>query len=191
MLSNIVYRALNFAPPDGDSTEASFHSFWDDNIRWILQSVFIESKTIRDSNMHTSTGLLRPDFGLLLGGNCAFRGEEKAPTYSGRHPKEELIQKLRWTYDPALYILGWCSVRSWSANSLIFIHSGYYAIGSHVTFVAITPLSVVDLVSLDLALALGRLQCMACLIKLCTVIASLGNIIGTRNTPEYVALDRG
>jgi hypothetical protein len=106
MLSNIVYRALNFAPPDGDSTESSFHSFWDDNIRWILESVFTASRTIRYSNMHTSTGLLRPDFGLLLRGNCAFRGEEKAPGFTGRHPKDELIEKLRWTYYPALYILG-------------------------------------------------------------------------------------
>jgi hypothetical protein len=109
-----------FAPPDGDSTEALFHSFWDNNIRQILESVFLASKTIRGSNMHTSTGLLSPDFGLLLGGNCVFRGEEKAPQYSGRHPKEELIQKLRWTYDPASYILGRCSEWSWSVKFIDF-----------------------------------------------------------------------
>ena len=89
------------APPDGDGTEALFVSCWDDNILRMLENVLRPSKIIRDSNMHTSTGLLGPDFGVLLGGNCVFRGEEKAPKYQGTHPKEELIQKLRWTYDPA------------------------------------------------------------------------------------------
>ena len=117
ILPTVIYRALLFAPPDGDSTKASFHSFWDDNIRWILESVFMTSTTIWDSNMHTSTCLLGPDFGLLPGGNCVFRGEEKPSKYSGRHPKEELMQMLRWTYDPASYIVGRCSEQSSSANS--------------------------------------------------------------------------
>ena len=68
--------------------------------------------------------------------------------------------------------------------------SGYYAIGSHVTFVAITQSSVSDLVSVDLAFRVERLRCMAYVIKMCSVIASLGNIIETPNTAEYVATER-
>jgi hypothetical protein len=55
-----------------------------------------------------STALLRPDFGVLIDGVCMFRSKEKAPRYHGPHPKDELIQKLTWTYDPAPYILGQC-----------------------------------------------------------------------------------
>ena len=109
-----VYRALMFAPLDGDGTEALFISFWDDHIRRMLENVLRPSKIIW-GDMHTSTGLLEPDFGVLLRGNCVFRGEENAPIYRGTHPKEQLIQKLRWTYDPAPYLLGQCSEQSSSA----------------------------------------------------------------------------
>jgi hypothetical protein len=102
----IVNPALTFAPPDSDSTENSFHSFWDRNIRQMLEAVMIQAKVFRASNKQTSIGLLEPDFALLVGGNCTFRGEEKAPQYSGKHPKAELIEKLTWAYDPAPYILG-------------------------------------------------------------------------------------
>ena len=102
----IVNPAFTFAPPDNDGTKSSFHSLWDRNIRQMLEAVILQGKVFRDSNEHTSTGLFRPDFGLLVAGNCSFRGEEKAPGYSGKHPKDELIDKLTWTYDPAPYILG-------------------------------------------------------------------------------------
>jgi len=165
---DFVNVALKYGPPDNDSTEASFHNFWDENIRRMLESV-LTCRVIRDS---TSTRILRPDFAVLLGGNCAFRGEEKSPMYRGRHPRVELLEKLRWTYDPAPYVLG------------------YYAIGPQVTFVAIAPSQVVDLVSVDLAWRAERIKCMVYIIKLCSVIAALGSIIQTRTTPEYVALER-
>jgi len=90
-----------------DSTESAFHTFWDGNIQRLLE-VTILCRTIQDSNKQMSTALLRPDFGVLIDGICVFRDEEKAPKYHGPHPKDELIQKLTWTYDPAPYILGWC-----------------------------------------------------------------------------------
>lgn len=92
--------------PDSNGTESSFHSFWDDNIRKIINQILIPNQTVRDSNHGTSTASLKPDFGVLLEGVCAFRGEEKAPHYSGNHPKQELLDKLVWTYDPAPWILG-------------------------------------------------------------------------------------
>jgi hypothetical protein len=100
-----VYRG----PPDANGTESSFISFCDRNIRDILSVIITEGHTlcIRDSNHNTSTLLQRPDFALLTGGICVFRGEEKPPVFSGTHPKEELTDKLVWIYDPAPYILGW------------------------------------------------------------------------------------
>ena len=100
-----VRRAITLAPPDNDSTGSAFISFWDSNIRYILL-VAITGKIIRDSNKNLGTPLQRPDFGLLVGGICTFRGEEKPPLYTGMHPKNELIEKLTWTYDPAPYVLG-------------------------------------------------------------------------------------
>jgi hypothetical protein len=98
--------AIITSPPPDSGTEASFISFWDDNIRKII-SAPPSTEIIRDSNRDTSTRLQRPDFGLLITGICTFRAEEKAPIYSGTHPKDELLKKLVWTYDPAPYLLGW------------------------------------------------------------------------------------
>jgi hypothetical protein len=72
--------------------------------------VAILCRTIWDSNEQTSTALLRLDFGVLIDGVCVFRGEEKVPRYHGPQPKDELIQKLTWMYDPAPYILGQCVI---------------------------------------------------------------------------------
>jgi len=82
VLWTIVKSSLMFSLPDNDSTESSFHEFWDDNI-WRLLEVTIPCRTIWDSNKQTSTALLRLDFGVLIDSICAFRGEEKAPKYQG------------------------------------------------------------------------------------------------------------
>ena len=114
--STYLLPTIRRGPPDENGTEASYISFWDRNIRDILAAIITEGQTkcIRDSNQDTSTTLKRPDFALLTGGSCAFRGEEKPPGYSGTHPKDELIEKMVWTYDPAPYILG----LPFSSNSL-------------------------------------------------------------------------
>ena len=101
-----LMRTIMGGPPDQDGTEDSFHSFWDANFRNIL-SACLDCKVIRNSNQDTATGSFRPDFGLLLDHVCIFRGEEKGPTFTGDHPKEELQTKTRWVYDPAPYLLGW------------------------------------------------------------------------------------
>jgi hypothetical protein len=94
--------------PEENGTESSFISFWDDNIRCVFRAIITQGQTttIRDSNRDTSTLLQRPDFGLLTGGSCVFRGEEKPSSYTGSSPREELTQKLVWAYDPAPYVLG-------------------------------------------------------------------------------------
>jgi hypothetical protein len=105
-LWTILKPAIATGAPDSDGTKASFISFWDDNIRKIISAIFSPSKIIRDNNRDTSTGLQRPDFGIVQHGVCAFRGEEKAVRYGGKHPRDELFDKLVWTYHPAPWILG-------------------------------------------------------------------------------------
>jgi hypothetical protein len=93
-------------PVNPSGTEISLVSFWDRNIRDILERP-LNVACIRDSNQGTETGKLRPDFGLLLSNVCVFRGEEKRIGFWGTHPREELRLRTRWVYDPAPYTLGW------------------------------------------------------------------------------------
>ena len=99
-----VYRL----PPLMNGTEGSFIRFWDDNIRGLLEEVFTSYISVRDTDQGTSTGLCRPDFSFHLESVCVFRGEEKSNSSTGTHPREELLEKLNWTYDPAPYIPGQC-----------------------------------------------------------------------------------
>jgi hypothetical protein len=106
-LWTILKMAIVTGAPDGDGTKASFISFWDDNIRKILSATFAPNRVARDSNREMSTRHQLPDFGFLKKNDvCIFRGEEKPPHYSGKHPKDELFKKLKWTYHPAPWILG-------------------------------------------------------------------------------------
>lgn len=105
ILHLIFYNAAVQHPPPEDGTEASFHSFWDDNIRKILELLVPSGKSIRDSSRRTSTQKNRPDYGFLKDNVCPFRGEEKTPE-SRDDPKAELSDKLTWVYSPAPYVFG-------------------------------------------------------------------------------------
>jgi hypothetical protein len=78
------------------------------------------TKIIRVSSWSTSAASQRPDFGVLLEGVCAFRGEEKTPHYGGKHPKDELLEQMVWTYDPTPWILGQYFNLALYSNILIF-----------------------------------------------------------------------
>jgi hypothetical protein len=106
-LGDRLVTAIFAGPPPMDGTEDSFHSFWDINIRHILENVLPRGRSIRNSNFHTETGILRPNFAFLLKDLALFRGEEKPPG-SRADPKGELSEKLAWAYRPAPYILGEC-----------------------------------------------------------------------------------
>ena len=103
ILDTLFFTAVQ-TPPSG-GTENSFISFWDRNIRDILEFLVPEGKSTRNSSMNTATRSLRPDYAFLLNKLCQFRGEEKAPE-STEDPKEELATKLAWVYSPAPYVLG-------------------------------------------------------------------------------------
>lgn len=95
-LWTLLLPATRSAVPDGSGTEASFHHFWDSNLRAFIGGIANQSKAIRDSNynLNSETDLVRPDFGLLINGVCVFRGEERAVRFSGIHPRYELCSKL-------------------------------------------------------------------------------------------------
>jgi hypothetical protein len=105
-LWTIPKMAIVAGSPDGDGTDISFFSFWDDNIRKILSVIFAPHEVIRGGNRNMSAACQWLDFGLLKHGVCTFRGKEKPPRYSGKHPKDELFDKLVWTYHPVPWILG-------------------------------------------------------------------------------------
>jgi hypothetical protein len=104
-LGHLFQSAIRKATPLESGTEASFHALWDMHIGMILEALLPTSTPIRDSNFHTSTQKLRPDFGFLLDNVCLFRGEEK-PARNCEDPKAELCDKLTWIYSPAPYIFG-------------------------------------------------------------------------------------
>ncbi|KAM6493831.1 hypothetical protein JOM56_010192 [Amanita muscaria] len=140
----LFYHAITRDPVNPSGTERSLISFWDRNIRDILEQS-LGVACIRDSNQGTETGKLRPGFGLLLSNVCVFRGEEKRIGFAGTHPRDELRHKTRWVYDPAPYTLG------------------YYAVGMEVVLVAIVQpraesLLVVDLISADLSSRRERIK---------------------------------
>jgi hypothetical protein len=104
MLYLTFYNAVVQPTPPEDGTEPSFISFWDYNIRRILELLVPTGKSIRDSSCHTSTQKSRPDYGFLKNNVCPFRGEEKPPE-SRDDPKAELSE-FTWTYSPAPYVFG-------------------------------------------------------------------------------------
>ncbi|KAF8630512.1 hypothetical protein AX17_005404 [Amanita inopinata Kibby_2008] len=117
-LDEIFFTVIKSPPMTG--TENSFHSFWDQNVRDILEIVVPCGRSMRNSSRHTAAWSLRPDYAFLLDKICPFHGEEKGPE-DNESPKAELAKKLAWAYEPAPYILG------------------YYAEGTDLTLVAISP----------------------------------------------------
>lgn len=99
----LVSSALDYSPPYGASGPRGFISFWDGNIRKIIETLIPIGKSIRDDCCHPSNQ--NPSFGFLYHQFCVFRGEEKAPNDLD-DPKTGLSGKMTWTHDPAPYIVG-------------------------------------------------------------------------------------
>jgi hypothetical protein len=104
-LCRLISYALMENPPDDNATENAFILFWDSNIRKVMETLIPGGVSIRDSNRHTSTKAQRPDFGFLYLNICPFRGEEKSSSNKD-DPRDELVDKMTWIYDPAPYVLG-------------------------------------------------------------------------------------
>ena len=94
-------------------TEDFFHCTWDNNISEIICFILSGTEGLRNSNRNTSTGLKRPDYGLLVNNSCVFQGKEKGSDSDG-NPLNELRDKIeRWIYDNLPYIIGllWALLR--------------------------------------------------------------------------------
>ena len=172
----ILVNTIDSGPPPY-GTEASFHYFWDLNIRNQLELLLPRGRTVRDTSECTATGNLRPDYGFLLNKLCVFRGEEKPPG-SREDPKIELSKKLAWAYDPAPYVLG------------------YYITGSDVTLVAISPPRrpggdpiVHDIAKADLRLKKDRILNIRRLINLSPICKILSDMVRPAES-EFEKLER-
>ncbi|KAI6045161.1 hypothetical protein EDC04DRAFT_2929361 [Pisolithus marmoratus] len=159
-----AYDAVFKSAPDS-GTEYSFISFWDYNISRILQMVVPNGHATRNNNQFTSILLYRPDFAFLLKQVCPFRGEEKGPDVVN-DPREELIEKCIWIYDPAPYMLG------------------YYCVGTEMTLAAITAPQAPgqkpgchDIINVDLKLREDRIANVRHLINLSPLLPLLANLV--------------
>ncbi|KAF8330307.1 uncharacterized protein EI90DRAFT_3154937 [Cantharellus anzutake] len=183
--ASFVWRLLDVAihghPPDSNGTKNSFISFWDENILNILKAGLGDLKWIRNSNRSTNTGSFRPDLGLLLESACLFRGEEKCPSFSGKHPRQELADKTRWAYGRAPYVLG------------------YYAVGANITLVAIQPvinaqgvqkIVVQDILKADLSTRRGRMRNATTMIRLVKVLRALEHMVDRDVDTDMFILER-
>jgi hypothetical protein len=123
-----------------------------------------------------STILQRPAFDLLTGHICTFKREEK--TCLG----------LVWTYDPAPYILGRPFIRLPMYFYSRSVCSAYFAVGTHVTLAAISPLThLIELVKLNLSSRRQRIKMVVHIIKLLLhhMIQALRTATGTRDFEEF------
>lgn len=159
--------------PPQSGTEDSFHATWDHNISEILRMILSDTKFIRNSNRGTSMALKRPDYGFIIKKHCVFRGEEKGTETSG-DPKRELVEKLRYTYHPLKYILG------------------YHATGAEVNLVAITepPSETKHLFEHNLGIAKERVANLVHMIRLAGIISWMGGLLGHRDFSEFAVIDR-
>jgi hypothetical protein len=132
-----------------------------------------------------SPALLRLDFGVLTDSICAFRGEEKVPRYHGPHPKGELIQKLTWMYDPTPYILGQCVTYPSLLDQFSFTQ---VIMQLEPLLTAISRSLVIDLVVADLAWSSWCTTSFIHVIKLCSVIMVLQDLIGACDHSELILI---
>lgn len=100
----IFSRAVKQEPPQTD-TDGVFHFTYDMNISEIVGFILSNSRYGRNTNHNTSTTLQRPDYNLTINNHCLLRGEEKGVNSTG-NPRNELVEKLVWTYSPLPYIFG-------------------------------------------------------------------------------------
>ena len=108
----------------------------------------------------------------------------EAPGYSGTNSKVELTGKLIHTYDPSPYVLGMLfSLNALALFALLFtpVCLGYFAVGTDVTLVAISPaLNMTELAEFNLSLRPQRVRMVAYIIEMCSIIQALRTFIGWR-----------
>ena len=76
-LYHVFYTAALFDPPTVMQSEAAFLSFWDGNVRNILQSPLPGGIPKRGTRRHTGTLAKRPDFEFLLADVSVLGGKRR------------------------------------------------------------------------------------------------------------------
>ncbi|THU97186.1 hypothetical protein K435DRAFT_857810 [Dendrothele bispora CBS 962.96] len=172
-----IFAVVADSPPTRGTVNA-FISFWDQNVRAILELLLPEGRSDRNSSQHTATKSLYPDYVFLLGNICSFRGEERSPDDTGAHPKSKLRDKLEWVYAPAPYVLG------------------YYTTGPDFTLAAISAPSelgqrpvVYDIARADLRFRRDRIRNICRLINLAGLVRALANLVRP-SCAEFVKRER-
>ncbi|KAH8830949.1 hypothetical protein DL96DRAFT_1594926 [Flagelloscypha sp. PMI_526] len=168
LIEACVYVAIISSPPQPmQVTERAFLSFWDGNLVNILINCLGTREWIRGEDRDSRTDSFRPGLGLFLQSACVLHGEEKINPIFGKHPRHALIEKTRWVYDPAPYIIG------------------YYVVGTEVTIVAIQknpdqsmqPPLLSYVTSSDLSTRQGRVRNAVKIIRLVKVLRLLGQTV--------------
>ncbi|TFK17847.1 hypothetical protein FA15DRAFT_300792 [Coprinopsis marcescibilis] len=157
-------------------SESNFISAWDRNIRFIVERCVPYGTSFRNSNSHTATRDLRPDYGFLIRKTCPFRGEEKGPENTA-DPREELSEKLIWMYKSTPYVLA------------------YHASGTSVSLVALAPSQVGlnpvihNLVTTDIQWRKDRINNILHLINLSALLTPLSQLMEPSGA-EFDRLER-
>ncbi|KAH9102201.1 hypothetical protein AeMF1_021196 [Aphanomyces euteiches] len=92
------------------TTKESFIGFWDNIILQTLLVIFQRTGCSWDRTSSNETSTLSsygPDFIFRLLHVCVFRGEEERSGEDQEVPRQELIDKLVWTYGEAPYLFGY------------------------------------------------------------------------------------
>ena len=150
-------------PPPTGSTESSYHAYWDVLVTEPISlfSLKFETPVVFDRGSEFSSSKnKRPDKFGMVSRFALWRGEEKGPHTKG-DPKQELIEKLNWTYGNLPYLLR------------------YYANASVVTYCALVhdakrcKTEVVDLITVNLSIAEDRLLALLIDFNISKLVVSL------------------
>ncbi|CAH9097922.1 unnamed protein product [Cuscuta europaea] len=133
-----------------DLSRDSLIGLWDDCInRIVTKFCSIDLTFIRKSSSPLAETIKDqwPNVTAFIGSVCLWRGEETGQLKEGQlDPSSTLVEKMTWTYEDLPYVLG------------------YYAVGFHVTFCALTRLQDrivrTDLYTVDLSTPSERLKAM-------------------------------
>ncbi|KAF1327423.1 hypothetical protein FI667_g7560, partial [Globisporangium splendens] len=157
---DLLLGVVNPRKPKG-VTESSFHWFWDELIRSVIDIVLSEfGGSARDSNRSSSTGSIHPDFLFVVNSFCVFRGEEKAP---GAHI-ETARRELSVGFKVSLYAI---------------VHSSVSR-----------QVDAVELGSFDLNNLGGRFRLLLAILNISRLLRNIASLCPERARDEYKCLVR-
>ncbi|RAL52209.1 hypothetical protein DM860_016058 [Cuscuta australis] len=146
---DLLGSVMRSHPTLSDSSTDSFIGLWDDCVNRTLtkfcspEMVFVRRKS--SSSLAETVQDQWPDVTAFIRSFCLWRGEETGRMREGQpDPSSTLVEKMTWTYEDLPYVLG------------------YYAVGFHVTFCALSRFQDriirTDLYTVDLSTPSERMK---------------------------------